>query len=195
MNSSARKYERKSFRLPEYDYSQNGAYFVTILSHRRKHLFGEIENDEIELNAIGKIVQDTWFEISDHFPHAKSDFFVVMPNHIHGIIMIDGTGATHASPLRSISVTSIANDQVGSRPKGPASGSLGAIIGSFKSAATKRIRQIDGNQTIHVWHRNYHEHLIRDEKALQRIVEYIDANPENWANDPINLPVDEKIKR
>ncbi|MCL4272921.1 MAG: hypothetical protein KJZ77_03550 [Anaerolineales bacterium] len=179
---------RRSIRLKGYDYAQEGAYFVTIVTWRREFLFGEIVNGEMMLNPRGEIVDECWRSIPEHFPHAELGAYVIMPNHVHGIIMIHTTGenriatntsqsvgARHASPLRIASPL---------RPRGVLPGSLGAIIGSFKSAVTKRIGR-ELNETG-IWQRNYYEHIIRDEKDLQNKTDYIEANPRLWGDDDEN---------
>jgi putative transposase len=119
--------------------------------------------------------------IPDHFPHVLLDEFVVMPNHVHGIIVIMPThavGATHASPLQ--------NDDTPTRPRGPQRQSVGSIVGSFKSAATKRINEQRGTPGAPVWQRDYFEHIIRNDESLNRIREYILNNPLQWALDREN---------
>jgi putative transposase len=168
---------RQSIRLPEYDYSQTGAYFVTVLTYQRECILGDVIDDEVSLSEIGKIVEAVWREIPAHFPNVSSDEYVIMPNHVHGIIRIESdiVRARHASPLRVH-----ANK---SSPKGTDSRSLGAIIGSFKSAVTKRIHLLQGFQNIHLWHRNYYEHVIRNVRDYERVLDYIQSNPINWEQD------------
>jgi putative transposase len=97
------QHHRRTIRLQGYDYSQVGAYFITICTHNRECLFGTITDGEMILNEYGRIVQQCWLEIPDHFPHAELDGFMVMPNHVHGIVVItDRVGATHASPLHQM---------------------------------------------------------------------------------------------
>jgi len=182
------KHHRRSIRLPGYDYTSEGAYYITIVTYHRDCLFGEIINKEtpqggdVFLNDLGKIADECWRAIPDHFRFVELGAHVVMPNHVHGIIMIRNdesmtVGATHASPLR------IPN----SHPHGAPSRSLGAIVGSFKSAVTKRIGR--AHNATGIWQRNYYEHIIRDEKDLQNKTDYIDANPILWdedENNPIN---------
>ncbi|MBL8098956.1 MAG: hypothetical protein JNK81_07225 [Anaerolineales bacterium] len=176
-------HHRRSIRLKGYDYSQAGAYFVTMVTWQREFLFGSIVNGEMNLNERGKIVNDCWHEIPNHYGNVELGTFVIMPNHVHGIIFIHenrnatnlshSVGARHASPLP---------------PKGVSSGSLGAIVGSFKSAVTKRIGK-ELNETG-IWQRNYYEHIIRDEKDLKNKTDYIEANPMLWDEDdenPINI--------
>ena len=130
-------------------------------------------------NVYGEMVRDCWLAIPEHFPHVVLDAFQIMPNHFHGILIFgDATqnatrvGARHASPLQS--------------PRGAPPDSLGAIIGSFKSAVTKRInahRTAHDLPIVRVWQRNYHDRVIRNETELSHTRRYIIENPINWAND------------
>ena len=165
---------RRSIRLPRFDYTQQGAYFVTVCTRNRSCLFGEIVNGEMRLNDIGRVAHRMWEEIPTHFPQVGIDAWVVMPNHIHGVIVIAGppVEATHASPLQ--------------RPAGPPKRSIGAIVGSYKSAVSKRINAMRGTPGAPVWQRNYYDHIIRNEAALNRIRQYIADNPARWAEDPEN---------
>ena len=177
MQNQENHHRRQSIRLKEYNYAQPGAYFVTIVSHLRKNIFGEIINGEMKLNQAGKIVDQTWRNIPGHFPNATCEIFIVMPNHIHGIIEIKNdqiVGARHASPLQSMGVNGV-------KP-----GSVGAIIGSFKSAVTKQLHQNKIITQEKIWQRNYYEHIIRDEDDYQKIADYISTNPFNWDKDHEN---------
>jgi len=172
-------HHRRSIRLKGYDYSQAGAYFVTICTQDKECLFGDIVDGEIRLNDAGRMVRDIWHKITEHFPHADIDEFVVMPNHFHGIGVInsDGKGmACHAPTQRQFAK--------------PIAGSLSAIVGSFKSAVTRQINQIRNTPGYPVWQRNYYEHVIRDEEEINRIREYIIGNPAKWSDDennPVNI--------
>lgn len=162
-------HHRHSIRLKGYDYSQPGAYFVTIVTHQRQCLFGEIVNGKINLNDGGKIAEQFWNDIPKHFPNTIMDEFVIMPNHIHGIIILNNNGliigAKNFSP------------QQNERPRGTTQ-SIGSIVRGFKIGVTKWFRQ---NSNIHsVWQRNYYEHIIRNEIELNKIREYILNNPLNW---------------
>ena len=168
-----------------YDYSQPGAYFVTICTHRRECLF---ENDEFRATA-----EAVWQATTSSYAGTTDDF-VVMPNHLHGIVWIverDVVGARQR--LQPIGPGHHANDPQCSRdmssllrPNGPSSGSLGTIIGSFKTATAKRINNIRQTPGAAVWQRNYYEHIIRHEDGLRRIRKYILDNPRGWADDPEN---------
>jgi putative transposase len=196
------KHQRKSTRLPGYDYAQAGAYFVTMVAYQRDLLFGYIENGEMILNEMGIITDECWREIPDHFPNVDLGAYVVMPNHVHGIVVITGdesrVGTRHDDEVDTTrrGTISVEATHVGARhaspqqkPCGVRPGSLGAIVGSFKSAVSKRIGR--EHNTTGIWQRNYFEHIIRDEKDLQRITDYIHANPLRWNDDDEN-PVNAK---
>jgi putative transposase len=170
------RHHRRSIRVKGYDYSSEGAYFVTIVTWHRDCLFGEIVNREMDLNALGKIADECWRAISEHFPFVDLGAFVIMPNHVHGIIVItDCRGAAMLRPY---------NDQPNPRKINVASGSLGAIVRSYKSAVSYRIHK-EHNATG-IWQRNYYEHIIRAEQDLQHITNYIEANPSRWNEDNEN---------
>ncbi len=177
------KRRRKSIRLKEYDYTQPGAYFVTICTYRRAHLFGQVVDGEMRLNAFGKIVWEEWFRTAQVRPYVElfENEFVVMPNHIHGIIWIveHDVGAT-----RRVAPTS--RRVAPQPPRGPVPQSLGAIIAQFKSVVTKRINTLRGTPGAPVWQRNYWEHVIRTERALNAIRRYIIENPARWHLDRYN---------
>jgi len=157
---------------------------VTVVSHRRKSIFGEIFNGEMNLNQAGKIVKQTWQNIPMHFSNTSCEIFVVMPNHIHGIIDIindEIVGARHASPLQSNRLKPQSQWVNGVKPQ-----SVGAIIGSFKSAVTKQLHQTKTINQEKIWQRNYYEHIIRDEDDYQHTADYIKTNPYNWENDHEN---------
>ncbi len=167
-------HSRKSLRLQGYDYRQAGAYFVTICTYNRVPLFGDIYGDRMALNDVGRIAQDTWEEIPKHFAHVDTDEFIVMPNHVHGIVIITSSdvGARHASPLH--------------HPHQSSKGTLGTIIGSYKSTVSKHINRSRGTPGAPVWQRNYYGHVIRNENALHDIRRYIVHNPVKWDDDPDN---------
>lgn len=180
------KHHRKSIRLTDFDYSQAGGYFVTMVTWHRDMLFGKIVNGVMQLNDFGTIADECWREITKHFPFVDLGAYVVMPNHVHGIIVIraddstsDGIVAQHVGATQCVAPTPTIT-----RPKGPKPNSLGAIIGAYKSAVSYRINK-EHNATG-IWQRNYYEHIIRDDKDLQRITDYIEANPLRWDEDDEN---------
>ncbi|GBC77824.1 hypothetical protein HRbin08_01306 [bacterium HR08] len=190
------KHHRRSIRLPGYDYTQRGAYFITLCTHDRACLFGEVVEGEMRLNALGEIVRVEWFRTAQIRPYVRlfDDEFVVMPNHVHGIIWIidDDVGATRRVAQGVGATRCVAQGATrrvaptGYPPRGPASCSIGAIIGQFKSITTKRMNALRGTPGAPVWQRNYYEHIIRTEDALRRIREYIATNPMRWHLDREN---------
>lgn len=162
-------HHRVSIRLKEYDYSQPGEYFVTICTKNRECLFGDVMNGKMILNEYGKIAQQFWVEIPNHYPNIELDEFIVMPNHLHGIIIISvGIQNFESLPKRNQFQHII--------PK-----SIGSIIRGFKIGVTKWFRQ--NTEIYNVWQHNYYEHIIRNEKSLNEIREYIINNPINWEKD------------
>ncbi len=177
-------HHRRSIRLVGYDYTQAGAYFITICTHNRQNLFGKIVNGEMVLNEHGRVAAACWLDLARHFPHITLDEWVVMPNHIHGIIVIvTGRGEASAEPsgLSNVSVADASPQQ----PNGTDSGSIGAIIQNFKSVASRKINKQRGTPGTQVWQRNYWEHIIRNEQAYQRIADYIVNNPAQWDADSL----------
>ena len=177
------KHHRRSVRLPEYDYAQPGAYFVTMVTHGRECLFGEVVNAVVRLNEYGEIVEDCWRDVAAHFPTARPDTFIVMPNHFHGIIVImdDRRGMACHAPTAPESKRRFAQ---------PIACSLAAIVGSFKSAVTKRINVLRGTPGWSVWQRNYHDEIVRDDDELRAKREYIVYNAARWDVDrenPMNI--------
>jgi REP element-mobilizing transposase RayT len=170
---------RKPNRLFNYDYSQNGMYFVTICTKNREELFGEIENGKIVLNDIGKIAQKCWLEIPNHFPHISLDEFIIMPNHIHGILEIinpEPVGGKNFCPLR-------ASQDLPWQTKWARS--LSSAVRGFKIGVTKWCNE--NNHQYFLWQRNYYDRIIRNENELNRIREYIRNNLANWERDRNNL--------
>jgi REP element-mobilizing transposase RayT len=147
---------RQTIRHPDHDYTSAATYLVTVCTHDRAPILGAIVDGHVQLSAAGQHAHDCWSAIPEHFAHVSLDEFVIMPDHVHGIVCMDAAPerATHASPL-------------------PA-GSLGAVIGSFKSAATKRINLMRNTPGAVVWQRNYHDQIVTD---LVQAREYIWQNP------------------
>lgn len=170
-------HNRRSTRLRGYDYSRTGTYFVTMCTNGRECLFGEIDNEEMRLNQLGKIVVEEWLKTKEIRPSVKLDEFVVMPNHVHAILKIK---ATPVGATRRVAPT---KTNPGPRLE---PGSLGAIIGQFKSISAKRINNAGGIPGCPVWQRNFHDHIIRNEDDMERIRKYIRENPRNWPGDDEN---------
>ena len=163
---------RHSIRLPEYDYSQPGAYFITIAAHKKQHLFGEVMNDEMHLNEFGRILQQVWGTLPSRYPEINLGPFVIMPNHFHGIIEIHGVGAIHELPLP------VPHDPWERRKM-----TIPLVVGYFKMNTAKSINLARQTPAQPVWQRNYYEHIIRNEDEYLQISEYILANPVMWAVD------------
>jgi len=170
---------RRSIRLKGYDYSGAGAYFVMIVTQDRLCLFGEVLGGEIRLNDAGRMAEQCWYDIPIHFPNIVLDEFIVMPNHVHGVVTItNSVGAKDYSPLP----LTIQPPPIGT------SKTVGSVVRGFKVGVTKWFR--NNSETYTVWQRNYHEHIIRNEKSLNRIREYILDNPLRWDMDrenPLNV--------
>jgi putative transposase len=153
--------DRRSIRLPGYDYAQNGVYFVTMVTQGRKPLFGDVVDGEMVLNDVGRMVEKVWLEIPGHFSGVDVDTFIIMPNHVHGIIEIEredrisGVGARHAVPQQPEGIFEAFGK--------PLPGSIPTIIRSIKAEVTKRYHEMTNTPKIHLWQRNYYEHVIRDE--------------------------------
>ncbi len=181
---------RRSIRLAGYDYSQAGAYFVTICAQEEENVFGEIANGEMALNDTGKMVENNWNKLPQRFPNVALDEFVIMPNHIHGVIAIGApiVGAQNGDVVGArdnyCGVDAMPDDRATTR----VAPTLGGIIGAFKSITTNEyIRNVKNKNrppfNKHFWQRNYYEHVIRDENDLNRIREYIVNNPAKWFED------------
>lgn len=184
---------RRSIRLQGYDYSQAGAYFVTLCTQDRECLFGEIVNGEMRLNEAGRVVAHEWIKTAKIRDEIELDEWVVMPNHFHGILVIaDGRGdpqvARKNPPVAPMNGTTISGEQGDRRvaPTGPQPRSIGAVMAGFKSAATKRINELRQTPGTKLWQRNYWEHIVRNEPELNRIREYIHNNPAQWELDKLH---------
>ena len=179
-------HHRRSIRLRDYDYSTAGAYFVTICTFERECLLGDVVNGEMRLNGMGQIVQEEWLRTAEMRKNVVLDEFVVMPNHFHAILIFDdgrgtaccahdvGGDLEQGTARRAPTVESFGR---------PVAGSLATVIRSFKSAATKHINQLRNTPGIPVWQRNYYERVIRNDRELQSIQQYIVDNPAIWQED------------
>jgi REP element-mobilizing transposase RayT len=159
MTYDPEKHHRHSTRLRDYDYSQGGAYFVTIVTHDRACVFGQIAEGEMQLSLAGQMTAQCWLELPERFPSVELDEYVVMPNHVHGIIRITDGNAVD----------------------------LGEIVRTFKAVTSRNVR-LSGLSTFG-WQRNYHDHIVRNEDDLNSIREYIVYNPARWAEDEENTNV------
>lgn len=186
------RHHRRSLRLPSWDYRWAGAYFVTLTTHEREMLFGEIVDGELMPSKYGEIAMRCWQEIPAHFPHVELDEWVLMPDHLHGIIVIvdeleptDSRG--EALPCGGEAMLRPDRRIRPHPPRGCKPGSLGAIVGSFKSVVTRRVNELRDGPGAPVWQRNYYEHIIRNARELRAIRRYIQGNPYRWKEDQENL--------
>jgi putative transposase len=174
--SSKNNFRRSSYRLSGYHYAAIGAYFVTIVSHQRQGIFGNINDQVITLNHSGEIVKEFWQELTSHFHTIEIEPFIVMPNHIHGVItIVDGIrskGTIYRAPMR---------EKFGT----PVVGSIPTIIRTYMAAVTRRSKHESGIKNI--WQRNYYDHIICDEREYDKIWGYIESNPQNWQDRQDNL--------
>jgi REP element-mobilizing transposase RayT len=184
------RHHRRSIRLREYDYAQPGAYFVTIVTHHHELRF----DDPI----LCRVAETMWQRIPHHFPFVQLDECIVMPNHIHGILVIvdrgcrgdafpvDRLATSRPSPAGPPDVLRPDWEECVAPTSGPTSSSLGAIVGNFKSVTARRINRIRKTPGTSVWQRNYYERVIRNEREWDAIRQYIRDNPAHWAEDQEN---------
>ena len=187
-----KKFGRQSIRLKNYNYAANGYYFVTICTHEKQCFFGNIIDGKMQLSTLGKIAHQYWSEIPQHSQHTYLDEFIIMPNHVHGIIIIDNPDNPNHH-IADVDVSRMVvpwNDHTVdvewdlSRTMSqlsPKSGTLSVIVRSYKSSVTRWCRQ-NGND-IFQWQSRFYEHIIRDEKSLNNIRRYIINNPAKWKED------------
>ncbi|MBD2306175.1 transposase [Chroococcidiopsis sp. FACHB-1243] len=175
-------HRRQSIRLRGYDYSQAGAYFITICTYQKECIFGEVMDCQMRLNKVGCIVAEECLRSPTIRPGIELDEWVIMPNHIHAIVIftssvriLDSGAHNNCAPLRR-------------KPR-----SLSSLIAGFKSTTTKQINEIRQTPKISVWQRNYYERVIRNEASLNKIQQYIINNPFNWLHD-LDNPTNSALK-
>ena len=189
-------YRRRSIRLPHYDYSRAGYYFITVTTHKRMHLFGEIDDGVMVLNVAGEMIRRLWYEIEEDFPCVALHDFVIMPNHMHGIIQIVGAPLVGAHDMYTMLKTTntkratvkTANVRRATTRVAP---TVGDVVGAYKSKTTNTYIQMVKNNTLppfdkRIWQRNYYEHVVRDANDHTCIAEYIQNNPLTWEEDMLN---------
>jgi putative transposase len=183
--ATSRNPQRRSIRLKGYDYSQPGGYFVTLCTKDKTHIFGLVEEESMTLSKIGKIAKECWLDIPHNFRNVELDEWIIMPNHLHGIIFIHNwrRGEAFAEDNNQMKPPT-ANASPLRRPKGTTPKSLSAIIQNFKSVSTRRVNQLQGTPGHSLWQRGYYDRIIRNEKELDRIRCYIEDNPLKWELDP-----------
>jgi REP element-mobilizing transposase RayT len=183
MKYDPNKHRRRSIRLKGYDYTSAGAYFVTICVDRGECLLGEIVDGEMELDAWGQIAAELWLWLEDRYPYVTLDAWVIMPNHMHGIIIITddppGRGGSRTAPTPTAPTPTAPTPSVKRKP-------LGRLVGAFKTVSTKNINELRFTPGARFWQRNYWEHIIRNENSLNCIRQYIETNPVRWAEDQLH---------
>ena len=177
-------HNRRSIRFPEYDYSQSGIYFVTICTYQKQCLFGDIQDGKMFLNHIGKIVREEWLKSSQIHQEIELDEWIIMPNHLHGILAIAKNDVVNIGNQTNLAQGANLAPLRGNISRQRKPRSLSSFIGGFKSSVTKRIKAFCTQPNPRVWQRNYYESIVRDEQRLNRIREYILNNPQKWAEDP-----------
>ena len=182
------KHHRRSIRLRGYDYAQPGAYFVTMVTRQRELLF--------EDPVLRRVAESMWQRIPRHFPQVTLDEWTVMPNHVHGILVIEdrprkGDAFPGDPPVEQGGVSGPTPNDAGrdrgecvAPTSGPPPRSLGAIVGNYKSVTARRVNRVRKTPGVPVWQRNYYERAIRNERELNAIRQYITDNPLNWEMDP-----------
>jgi len=165
MNYDPNRHHRRSIRLPDYDYAQVGAYYITLCTHDRGWLFGRVVNRAMALSEAGAIAERELLQTPDVRPNTQIDAYVVMPNHVHVIFIIAYRDSEAPQPSATF--------------RSPA-GSIGAIVRGYKGAVTSQINKLRGREEP-VWQRNYYEHVVRNDADLNRIRRYIADNPARWS--------------
>jgi len=195
MKYNPQKHHRRSIRLKGYDYTQTGAYFITVCTWQRQCLLGEVVNGEMQLSRYGEAVKFNWDILPKRYDGVQLDAFIIMPNHVHGIIFLpdwggEGAGldtlfpttvALAVKPAPTESIASVKSSHKPSKIYG-----LPEIVRGFKTFSSRRINQLRSQLGIPVWQRGYYEHIIRHEESLTAIREYILKNPWNWQNDDLH---------
>ncbi len=191
------KYRTESARLRSWDYSSNAPYFVTICTANGEHHFGRIVNDKMQLSELGVAAKNCWAAIPEHFPFVVLGAYTIMPNHVHGIIIINKPIAVETQYFASLHNPEPSsqnhsfqhdlpalksNSQTGNQ-FGPQSKNLGSIIRGYKIGVTKHAKQ---NKIDFIWQSRFHDHIIRDDNEYRKIHKYIVTNPQNWINDMFN---------
>lgn len=172
---------RRSTRLAGYDYSSPGAYFITLVTYQRACLFGQVWDGELKCSRAGYIIAEYWQAIPDHFPYVELGALVVMPNHMHGILIIND------EPCRGdVSSPDINNTGGGTPPLPYQRPTLGQVVAYYKYQTTKQVNIIRDAMGTPVWQRNYYDHILRNEIEHSHIVNYIESNIFKWEEDEEN---------
>jgi len=185
MEKYQNKYRIPSARASWWDYGWNGAYFITICTQYRAHCFGEIVDGKMNLSKMGVVAHILWHEIPNHQPFVELGDFVVMPNHIHGILILDKPNRVETLHATSLHATSLRQKNQKMAAISPKPDAIPTIIRSYKSAVTKYANRLG---LSHGWQTRFHDHIIRNDAEYQRISDYIVNNPGNWSDDRFWAP-------
>ena len=166
---------RRTPRLPGFDYTRPGIYFVSICTYRRRYVLGRVVDGEVYLSRAGRIVEEEWLLTAERRPYVMLGSYVIMPNHVHGLIVIQ--------------------ERLRDGPAGRRQHSLSSIVGAFKAAASRRVGAITGQQDRTLWQRSYHERIVRNHQELGRIREYIAANPARWRSGDARVIAGRRTRR
>lgn len=191
MKYDPNKHHRHSTRLKQYDYTASGAYFITLCTHQRECLFGEIVDGSMQLNPLGLVVEAHWQNLSKYHPRLRLDEFVVMPNHMHGILFLvnevdPAVGAGFGDHLDGLTDNTLAKPAPTDAALLTQGHSISEIIRGFKTFSARQINQIRHIKGVPVWQRNYYDRIIRNEASLQQIRQYIQNNPLSWQQDQLH---------
>ena len=184
------KRRHNTLRMNDFDYAQSGAYFVTIVCHNRENRFGEIRDGEMVYSHAGMIALREWKALSTKFPYIGLDAFVIMPNHVHGIVVFYGdlyttVGEKHSEILQAENKSHV-SECFSPTPDGTMPKSLGSVIQNYKSISNRMINRFFETPGISIWQRNFYDHIIRNDEELEKIREYIYNNPSHWNEDVEN---------
>ncbi len=175
-------HHRRSIRLRGYDYCRSGRYYVTICTQDKEHLFGRVVEGEMHRNELGDYVARCWQWLARQYPYVDLDEWIIMPNHLHAIMVITCRGVSRNAPTMQN-----AEPEGGSRTAPTKRKPLGRLIGAFKTVSTDHLNEMRGTPTSLLWQRDFYEHIIRNDDELNKIREYIRTNPLRWGSDPENL--------
>ena len=165
------KYRVETTRLQNWNYASDGRYFITICTNGREHIFGVVEQGIMQLNQYGRIAEQCWFDLPNHYSNLILDAFIVMPNHLHGIMIINNTAV-----------------ETGLKPVSTASNGHGIFefVRALKTFSSRRMNELDNTPGKSRWQSRFHDHIIRNEQELHRIRRYILNNPSQWEKDLLN---------
>jgi len=196
------KYRNESARLQSWDYGSNAAYFITLCTKDREHFFGEISNKKLQISPAGAIAHVLWFEIKNHAKNIELGEFVVMPNHIHGVLILNGNVRTIPTVEKTPEIVGVTTEIVGTthalsqrlalpptpgqqRFQNQGKNTISSIVGSYKSAVTKYCNRLN---LPFAWQARFYDHIIRNERSFHMISNYIKNNPSKWEDDSFSQP-------